>query len=149
MGRPHRFTSGRVRLCVTVIAVLSAAACSGQKGTSADPSAPTGKQFSLEQIAAQTDCSMQLQNNVAEFRQGACKTDKGRYVVLTFATQQAGDDWLAEAKNWGGTYLVGPKWVVVGTPQQLQSFRAKLGGTIQAGDDHSGTGKPHAHTPGS
>ncbi|MDX6433422.1 MAG: hypothetical protein QOE54_5788 [Streptosporangiaceae bacterium] len=149
MGRPLRITSGRARLCVTTIAVLSIAACSGQKAaTSADPAAPTGKRYSLEQIAAQTDCRMQLQSNVAEFRQGACKTTAGRYVVLTFATQQGGDDWLKEAKNWGGTYLVGPRWVVVGTPQQLQSFRSKLGGSIQAGDDHSGSGHTHAPTSG-
>jgi hypothetical protein len=148
MGRPHRTARGSARLCVTAIAVLSAVACTGQgSGTApADPS--DSKPFSLEQIAAQTDCRMQLQSNVAEFRQGSCRTTEGRYTVLTFSTQRAGDDWLKEARNWGGTYLVGPRWVIVGTPQQLLSFRARLGGRIQAGDDHSGTGHSHVPTPG-
>ena len=144
MGRAQRTTSGPSRFCVTAIAVLSAAACSGQ-GSGAAPAA-SSKPYSLEQIAAQTDCQMQLQSNVADFRQGACQTTNGRYVVMTFSTQQAGDNWLKEAQNWGGTYLVGPRWVIVGTPQQLEPFRAKLGGKIEEGDQHGGAG--HSHAPG-
>jgi hypothetical protein len=143
MGRAHRTTSGSARFCVTAIAVLSAAACSGH-GSGAAP-AVSSKPYSLEQIAAQTDCKMQLQSNVAEFRQGACNTTKGRYVVLTFSTQEAGDNWLKEAQNWGGTYLVGPKWVIVGTHQQLEPFQTQLGGKIEEGDQHGGGG--HSHAP--
>jgi hypothetical protein len=141
MGRPLRAT---VRLCMTVIAAVSAAGCAGGGSTTPGAASTLGsKPYSLEQIAARTDCRIQPQGNAAGFRQGACQSRKGRFVVLTFSTSKAGEDWLKEARNWGGTYLVGTRWVIVGTPQQLQSFRARLGGDIQVGDDHSG----HAATP--
>jgi hypothetical protein len=153
MGRPLRMTRGSALLCVTAIAALSAAACSGgqSNSTTADPPASSShasKPFSLEQIAAKTACRIQLQGNASELRQGSCQTSKGRFVVMTFSTEQAGADWLKEAKNWGGTYLVGTRWVIVGTPQQLKSFRDQLGGNIEAGDDHSAAGHNHTSQPG-
>jgi len=50
------------------------------------------------------------------------------------------DAWLTEARPWGGTYLVGPRWVAVATPAILESLRREVGGTIVHGDQHHSGG---------
>jgi hypothetical protein len=61
-------------------------------------------------------------------------------------TDKAKRTWLDAAKDWGGTYLIGPRWVIVGTPRNLGSFRQRLGADLPAGDDHSGSGH-QGHSP--
>jgi len=122
-----------------VAALLAAGIAVG--GCSAGPgraSAPAAVPMSLETLAKQTGCTVQVQTNAAELRQGYCKTNSsGRYVLLTFPSDKAAKTWFSEARNWGGIYLIGARWIIVGTDQQLQNFRSEVGGEITAGDDHS------------
>jgi hypothetical protein len=90
----------------------------------------------LEELGSKTGCDVQVQTNATQLRQGACTTSAGRFVVLTFPTDKDAATWLTEAKIWGGHYLVGKRWVVVGTAAQLSAFQKKLGGTVQLGDSH-------------
>ncbi|MEO5874928.1 MAG: hypothetical protein ABIS86_12285 [Streptosporangiaceae bacterium] len=123
-------------------AVLLTAACSSQ------PSQPTGIQarpMSLQQLAAGTGCQVQPQQGSADLEQGSCKTDQGRYVLLTFTTDETAESWLTEAKPWGGLYLQGPRWVIVGSGPQLTTFQGKIGGTIVEGEDH-GSGQTQTQT---
>jgi hypothetical protein len=144
-----------VRAFVMLIAVQAAVSCARGQGAPApseagDPSFPAraAKPATLEQLASRTGCTLQTQTNAAELRQGSCKTPENRYVMLTFVTDKAKQTWLTAAKEWGGTYLIGPRWVIVGTQQNLRPFYDKLGGDIQDGDDHGGSGSGHqGHTP--
>ncbi|GAA2099868.1 hypothetical protein [Actinomadura alba] len=144
-----------VRVFVMLVAAQAAVSCTRGSGAPApseagDPSFPAraAKAATLEQLASRTGCELQTQTNAAELRQGQCKTSDNRYVMLTFVTDKAKETWLSAAKEWGGTYLIGPRWVIVGTQQNLQPFYDKLGGAIQDGDDHGRSGSGHqGHTP--
>jgi hypothetical protein len=144
-----------VRVFAILIAMQAAVACTRGQGAPApseagDPSFPgrPAKPATLEQLASRTGCRLQTQTNAAELRQGSCKTPDDRYVMLTFVTDQAKQTWLKAAKEWGGTYLIGPRWVIVGTQQNLRPFHDKLGGDVEDGENHGGSGSGHqGHSP--
>lgn len=121
--------------CGTLLAGLLLTGCAAATPNAAQP--PKASPKGLEELARDTGCTVQVQTNASELRQGACQTGAGQYTLLTFATDQAAGTWLSEAKIWGGTYLVGTRWVIVGTPQQLATFQNKVGGNVQSGDSHS------------
>ncbi|GAB3276344.1 hypothetical protein GCM10027589_01900 [Actinocorallia lasiicapitis] len=118
-------------LCAGAV-LLTVASCSFHR----DEPGPQAKPMTLEQLAAGTGCKLQPQLGASELKQGQCSTGQGKYVLLTFSTEEAQSSWLTEAKPWGGRYLQGPRWVIVGTDEQLLEFRGKVGGTIVAGEDH-------------
>ncbi|MBC6463513.1 hypothetical protein [Actinomadura sp. HBU206391] len=151
MGIRSRAVAG---VFVMLIAVQAAAGCTRGHGAPApseagDPSFPgkPAKPATLEQLAARTGCKLETETKATELRQGSCKTSDGRYTMLTFVTDKAKESWLGAAKEWGGTYLIGPRWVIVGTQQNLQPFYDKVGGEIEAGDDHGGGSRHQGHTP--
>jgi hypothetical protein len=127
-----------VLLCGAALVLPLAAGCSGGGAHGEHGGAPVAKVATIEQLASQTGCTLIGSRKSAEFKQGQCKTEKGRYVLVSFTTDKGRDSWLTEAKPWGGSYLVGPKWVAVATPPILESLRAKVGGKIINGDDHHG-----------
>ncbi|MCC3654468.1 hypothetical protein LIX60_24010 [Streptomyces sp. S07_1.15] len=123
---------------VLACALLLTAGCGGGDGGADDgagvPETATG---TVEQLAGKAGCGKpNLQIDAEELRQGRCGTGDGRYVLATFATHQGQQDWLSEAEGYGGTYLVGPKWVAVGSPKVVESLRGKLGGDIETGASH-------------
>lgn len=99
------------------------------------PSTATG---TLEQLAAKTDCEVNVEIDADELRRGMCTTEQGRFVLATFATSKGQQSWLHEAKPYGGTYLVGKRWVAVGEPKVLGSVRGRLGGEVEEGESHTG-----------
>ncbi|NJP99697.1 hypothetical protein HCK00_03850 [Streptomyces sp. PLAI1-29] len=112
----------------------------GDGGDSGDgdtvPKAATG---TVEQLAGKAGCpEPHIQIDAEELRQGQCGKGDGRYVVTTFLSHQGQQDWLSEAEAYGGSYLVGPKWVIVGDEDLLRNFRGKLGGDLAAGASHGG-----------
>ncbi|GAA3233037.1 hypothetical protein [Actinocorallia longicatena] len=125
--------------CAVALAVLTAA-CSA-----AAPQGVQAKPMSLEQLASGTGCELRPQQGAAELKQGSCETAQGKYVLVSFSTDEAAKSWLTEAKPWGGLYLEGPRWVIVGTEPQLKTFQQKVGGTIVAGEDHASGGSGHGH----
>ncbi|MEW2356629.1 hypothetical protein [Spirillospora sp. NPDC029432] len=129
-----------VLLCGAALAPPAAAGCSGGHGGHGTDGAPAAKEATIEQLAQRTGCTLTGTRKAAELRQGQCKTGKGRYVLVSFTSDKTRDSWLTEAKPWGGTYLVGPKWVAVATPQILETLRKDVGGKIVKGDDHGGGG---------
>jgi hypothetical protein len=126
-----------VLLCGAALVLPLAAGCSGgAKGHGEHGGAPVAKAATIEQLAEQTGCTLAGTRKSAQLKQGQCKTDKGRYVLVSFPTDKDRDAWLTEAKPWGGSYLVGPKWVAVATPPILETLRKDVGGKVVNGDGH-------------
>ncbi|MFG2929818.1 hypothetical protein [Streptomyces achromogenes] len=127
----------RVTRLVPVGAVLLALAGCGSGGdTGRVPPTATG---SLEELAAEVKCEPDVQTDADEIRQAICRTEHGRFVLATFATDRGRREWTDEAKDYGGHYLVGRKWVAVGDEGVVRALRGTLGGELEAGADH------HAH----
>ncbi|MFC4907989.1 hypothetical protein [Actinomadura gamaensis] len=97
----------------------------------------SGPAASIEQLAAKTGCTLTGRRSSDQLRQGACRTAKGRYTLVGFDSDKDRDAWLDEARPWGGSYLVGTRWVAVGTPETLQALRADVGGTVMTGAEHA------------
>ncbi|MDH2427155.1 hypothetical protein [Sphaerisporangium sp. TRM90804] len=144
MGRLRltaHLASRMTALLGAVLALGLATGCSG--GESADPAALSaaaggapaanpGPPATLKQLATKTGCAKpQVQTEAEELRQGVCKTDKGQYTLTTFTTDKGKEDWLTEARKWGGSYLVGTRWVIAGNDTGLlQTFSDKVGGNL-------------------
>ncbi|MEU8030349.1 hypothetical protein [Streptomyces sp. NPDC049099] len=128
-----------MRLTRTVLcaaAVLALAGCGSGGDTKAVPPAATG---SLESLAAEVKCKPNMQTDADEIRQAICKNGDGRFILATFATDRGQREWINDAKDYGGYYLVGRKWVAVGDDGVVKALRGTLGGDVEIGTDH------HAH----
>jgi hypothetical protein len=138
----HRKAISRTALiCGAVVAAGFAAGCSGPKaGQTAAPQAVAAAtpQSDMDRLAAAAGCTItNLRTTAKDLRQGVCQTRSGHYTILTFTSDEGRDTWLKEAKEWGGAYLVGKRWVAVGTMTSLMPLKSRLGGAIQMGDDHN------------
>ncbi|MEU1321124.1 hypothetical protein [Streptomyces tibetensis] len=97
----------------------------------AAPAAGVVAPAKVEVIAGLTGCKAKIRIDADELRQGLCHTKKADYLITTFPEEKFKETWLEEARVYGGQYLVGTRWVVSVKPALLESFRAKLGGTIR------------------
>lgn len=97
----------------------------------AAPAAGVVAPAKVEVIAGLTGCKAKIRIDADELRQGLCHTKKADYLITTFPEEKFKETWLEEARVYGGKYLVGTRWVVSVKPALLESFRAKLGGTIR------------------
>ncbi len=126
-------------------AVLALAGCgSGGEQKAAVPETASG---SLEHLAAEVKCKPTIQIDADELRQGVCKGGHGRFILATFATDRGQREWINGAKDYGGHYLVGRKWVAVGEETStVTALRTKLGGDIEEGADHSAHSGSASHS---
>jgi hypothetical protein len=131
------------RAALAVLALTLVAACGsgddgdGQGGGDKAPKTATG---TLEQLAEKAECKPNIQTDAEELRQANCTTDDGKYVLATFATDRGQREWINEANDYGGSYLVGRKWVAVGDAKVVTALRGRLGGTVEtASQHHSGS----------
>ncbi|MEV7612521.1 hypothetical protein [Streptomyces sp. NPDC089799] len=109
--------------------------------------APAVRPASLQEIAGALGCTPETTVDAEEVREGACGSGPGAYRMATFASDQGRDAWLAAARDYGGTYLVGARWVVTAaTPEALTPLRTRLGGTIESAPQH-GTSPQHGASP--
>ncbi|MDO0932582.1 hypothetical protein QQY66_13055 [Streptomyces sp. DG2A-72] len=136
-----------MRLTRPMLALVGAAAalaltgCGSGDDQAAVPETATG---SLEHLAAEVKCKPDMQTDADEIRQALCKTGKEKYVLATFATDRGQREWINTAKDYGGYYLVGRKWVAVGHEDVMTSLQGDLGGDIEIGTDHSGHSDGHS-----
>ncbi|MGX1546408.1 hypothetical protein [Streptomyces adustus] len=116
------------------VAALVLAGC----GTAADTKAavPATATGSLEHLAAEVKCTPDMQTDADEIRQAVCKVAAGKFILATFATDRGQREWINSAKDYGGHYLVGRKWVAVGENSTVAALRSTLGGDIEQGTDH-------------
>lgn len=133
MGRRDGGRITAVSVAVAAMALL-AAGCAGSAGASGVPRArPT----TVERLGAAAGCAPAIEANAADLREGTCLTARGSYVLATFRTTAGMRAWLAHAQAYGGSYLVGARWVVGGPPAALRPVRQRLGGAFErhGGDD--------------
>ncbi|MFF3466185.1 hypothetical protein [Streptomyces sp. NPDC002619] len=126
----------RLRSALLGAAALALAGCGSGNGAQAVPPTATG---SLESLAAEVKCEPDIQTDADELRQAICKNPDGKFVLATFATDRGQREWINDAKDYGGYYLVGRKWVAVGDDGVVKALRGTLGGDLETGADH------HAH----
>ncbi|MFE9770343.1 hypothetical protein ACFYOV_01390 [Streptomyces sp. NPDC005931] len=123
------------------VAALALAGCgSGGDEKSEVPETATG---SLEHLAAEVKCRPNMQTDADEIRQALCDISDGKFVLATFATDRGQREWLNGAKDYGGYYLVGRKWVAVGQEKTVVRLRSTLGGTLEEGSEHMNPGGSH------
>ncbi|MEV5439459.1 hypothetical protein AB0K80_26110 [Streptomyces sp. NPDC052682] len=123
------------------VAALALAGCgSDHGGHKAVPQTATG---SLEHLAAEAKCEPNMQTDADTIRQAICKKGQEKYILATFATDRGQREWLNQAKDYGGYYLVGRKWVAVGEERTVQALRGTLGGTLEEGSAHMNPGGSH------
>ena len=117
----------RSRRMAAAVAALSVAAGGPEAIASV-----TANPASVEQLASALDCTPSITVDAADFRQGVCSTVSSKYSMLGFATGKGQRDWLEYAQMYGGSYLVGERWIIAARPKEaLTAARARLGGSIQ------------------
>ncbi|MFF1275978.1 hypothetical protein ACFVZC_21660 [Streptomyces marokkonensis] len=135
-----RVTRPMLALTCAVAALALAGCGSGGAGGDEVPPTATG---SLEHLAAEAKCEPNMQTDADTIRQALCKKGGEKYVLATFATDRGQREWLNTAKDYGGYYLVGRKWVAVGEERTVAALRSTLGGTMEEGSEHMNPGGSH------
>lgn len=109
------------------------------------PPTPEG----LDRIAAALGCSPEVTVDAQDVREGACSVGAQPFRMATFATAQGRAAWLSESRQYGGTYLVGERWIITApSADALTPARARLGGTLDSPPAHGHTAHPVGQYPG-
>ncbi|MFF4538483.1 hypothetical protein [Streptomyces aureus] len=143
-----RLTRGTLLAGAAVAALVALTGCGGGsdgKDATAKQTVPPTATGSLEELAAEVKCKPSIQTDADEIRQGVCKIGSGKFILATFATDRGQREWLDGAKDYGGFYLVGAKWVAVGEQKMVTTLRGRLGGTLEQGTQH-GAGHSGHHS---
>ncbi|MER6067630.1 hypothetical protein ACFYZB_02685 [Streptomyces sp. NPDC001852] len=122
------------RLLPAAAAVLALAGCGSGGDTKAVPPTATG---SLESLAAEVKCRPNMQTDADTIRQAICTNTDGKFILATFSTDRGQREWINDAKDYGGYYLVGRKWVAVGDDGVVKALRGTLGGDVEIGTNHA------------
>ncbi|WP_051796053.1 hypothetical protein, partial [Streptomyces sp. NRRL S-87] len=149
---PSRGT-GRAAVAVLATALLlPGCAAGGPARTTArepvrEPAATAARQTArppgLQPLATALGCTPTVSVDADELRQGECRTARGAYRLVTFATGNGLRAWLTEARAYGGTYLVGDRWVVTARPEAaLTPLKARVGGRLDAAPAHDHPSDP-------
>ncbi|MFF4884879.1 hypothetical protein ACFY2D_18790 [Streptomyces nigra] len=131
----------RAALAAGLAPLLLATACGGgDSGSAAASSGPPKVSATeagvvapakIEVIAGLTGCKVKIRTEADELREGVCRTKQGDYLVTTFPEERLKRTWLDSASVYGGTYLVGTRWVVSGKPAVLERLRPRIGGIME------------------
>lgn len=142
-ARPRRRVPRAIALAVAAVcALLPTVGCAGSpaahdaRARARESRAPSA---SIEDIAAAVGCTAQVDVQAEELREGGCQTAQGAYRMVTFAADEGLRSWLTEARMYGGTYLVGSRWVVTApSADALTALRGRIGGALETGSAHDG-----------
>lgn len=118
------------KLPILALTVLLAG-CGGSSG---------GKSYaSVADIADALGCSSSLDQDAPADKtmftseSGSCSFGGGTVYLSTFTGPTPRDNYLKVAKQSGGRYDVGPRWIVYGDDDKAaDAVKAKLGGTIKS-----------------
>lgn len=117
-------------------AVMLLAGCGGPDTAAV---AKSSKPPTIKNLGAAVGCKPEnpRKGKLKDYRQGVCKVKKTTYTFVTFDNNKAKRGYLDYSKWYGGTYLVGSRWIVV-TQQasKLGVLQAKFGGSVEKGRQH-------------
>ncbi|MEU6082903.1 hypothetical protein [Streptomyces sp. NPDC047108] len=140
MRAPRRLSSRAAALSAVL---LLSAGCGLMDDGDKVPKTATG---SVEQLAKKAECKPDIQVDAKDLRQGFCNAgNKRKYVLATFTSNEGQQNWLSSAQAYGGSYLVGPKWVAAGDADVIGDLRGKLGGNVEKAPDHDEHGGGAEH----
>ncbi|MEV7205324.1 MULTISPECIES: hypothetical protein [unclassified Streptomyces] len=94
----------------------------------------------VEVIADLVGCEPNIRVEASELREGICHTAQGDFLITTFPEEKYKRTWLETARVYGGTYLVGTRWVVSAERKALEPLRKKIGGDIRRLESFGSTG---------
>ncbi|TDU74870.1 hypothetical protein [Streptomyces sp. KS 21] len=149
MPRSPRTAAAAALLATLLCGGCAARVAAGPQDPAASSSAPasSARPAPLQEIAAALGCTPEITVDAEELREGACGAGQEGFRMATFTTEQGRQSWLTEAQMYGGTYLVGPTWVVTAaSAEALAPARTRLGGTIETAPGHGGAA--HEAGPG-
>ncbi|MEU8839507.1 hypothetical protein AB0D97_10295 [Streptomyces roseus] len=150
MPRPPRLAATAAAAAAVLLATLLCGGCAARVaagrepdgGSSAPAPASTARPAPLQEIGAALGCTPETTVDAEELREGACGSGQTGFRMATFTSEQGRRTWLNEAQMYGGTYLVGPTWVITAaSAEALAGARTRLGGTIETVSGHGGS--PH------
>ncbi|MEV6578952.1 hypothetical protein AB0M92_12430 [Streptomyces sp. NPDC051582] len=134
-----------VLLATLLCGGCAARVAAGQRpadGSSAPAPASTARPAPLQEIGAALGCTPETTVDAEELREGACGSGQEGFRMATFTSEQGRQTWLNEAQMYGGTYLVGPTWVITAaSAEALAGAHTRLGGNIETVSGHGGS--PH------
>lgn len=109
--------------------------------TKSTPAAKPTKPYTVEELAATVGCTPTFQGRTADFRQAACKVGKTDYMLLDFDTDKGQKDWFEYAILYGGSYLVGERWILSSSSEEaMVKLQDELGGSIEQDKSMGGHG---------
>ncbi|WP_053788740.1 hypothetical protein [Streptomyces sp. XY332] len=149
MPRSPRTAAAAALLATLLCGGCAARVAAGPQDPDESSSAPasSARPAPLQEIAAALGCTPEITVDAEELREGACGAGQEGFRMATFTTEQGRQSWLTEAQMYGGTYLVGPTWVVTAaSAEALAPARTRLGGTIETAPGHGGAA--HEAGPG-
>ncbi|MFE9503342.1 hypothetical protein ACFYO6_12580 [Streptomyces anthocyanicus] len=112
----------------------------GRPSQSSVPAAAAVAPAKVEVIADLTGCEPNIRVEATELREGICHTAQGDFLITTFPEEKYKRTWLETARVYGGTYLVGTRWVVSAERKTLEPLRKKIGGDIRRLESFGSTG---------
>ncbi|MFE2478209.1 hypothetical protein [Streptomyces sp. NPDC059389] len=156
---PRTAASASASAAAALLATLLCGGCAARvaAGPQAppDPSSsaaqdPAARPAPLQTIADALGCTPETTVDAEELREGACGSGQEGFRMATFTSEQGRQTWLTEAQMYGGTYLVGPTWVITAaSAEALAGAHTRLGGTIQTVSGHGSSAHDMPHDPSS
>jgi hypothetical protein len=111
--------------------------------TSKWPEPKPTKPYTVEELASAVGCTPAFQGKAADFRQANCKAGGEDFLLLDFVTDQGQKDWFEYAIIYGGSYLVGERWILASSSEkEMIKLQDELGGKIEQ-DESMGAGESH------
>jgi hypothetical protein len=120
-------------LCALVVAGCGVPAQTAPVATteSTPPPKPT-KPYTVEDLAAAVGCTPEFQGKTTDFRQAGCEAKGEDYLLLDFVTDENQTAWLDNAIIYGGSYLVGERWILSSSSEKaMYALHDELGGAIE------------------
>ncbi len=90
--------------------------------------------LTVAQLGAELGCEPEPMVQATDFHQATCDTGDASLILLDFQTNDGQRAWLDYALAYGGTYLVGERWVMsTESRDRLEKLQTRFGGTIAGG----------------
>jgi hypothetical protein len=119
--------------CAFVVAGCGVPAQTAPVATTRSTPAPKPtKPYTVEQLAATVGCTPTFQGKTSDFRQAHCKVGKTDFLMLDFLTDDGAQAWYDTAIIYGGSYLVGERWILTSSSEdEMAKLQDELGGSIK------------------